>query len=1118
MTPPAAATASVWIWRATVETLGHSLWQGLAAALGLWLLLRLLPVRAPGRRYAAALAALAAVVVAGAVTFASLTPAGPLGSSPPRARPRPSRWALWVRSSAAEGKPSAPPRSELAGGEVNRAAAGRPAEGGRPVGASPPAGTALPPAPGEALGGKPWSPPTVSAATDAGQQPRGAAGPAGEWHRLLGLLYLAAVAVMMARLAWQVLPARRLTAGATRPPADWLARAEALRRTLCPRRRVRLAFTGRVGGPGVIGLLRPMVLLPASMATGLPPDALRAVLAHELAHIRRYDYLVNLLQRLVEALLFFNPAVWWISRQVRVEREAACDALAASALGSRLTAARGLSGAGERLTSGARAPAAAALVGERGRLLDRIQRLVNPAHRPLLGLRWYSLLSVLALSGAGLALLGAGTAAAVKALTPEQRMGRLVEVHRRHGPDRRSEIVPTEDNRIVITGRMRTAAGRPPPKGAEVTVTSWYTRDSGAASTKKVALQPDPDGRFRGEVPYGWVNLLAEAPGMAFTYKRLGRPEPGEGFRDVDVVVARGPRRQVRLVGPNGRPVGGVRLQCRYVPNGCPRLPGPVVSDANGIVHLRALPNVPIDAAIWHDGYEHDRRYLATDANQAEMLPFDRKIDIVLEADAPAVWTLEPSEPVTGRVVSAETHEPIADANILLAGGSPTGIGGRDPFGDHVRQLATTDRQGRFAVRTLRGGHRYLLFATAEGFGGVFLRDVRAGRRGLTVRLGPPLYISGRLTGDVDSWRDAKGRLRFIGQQDYMVRDASYRGCTRRAETTERDGHVAFRMGPFWPGKVDLKLGGRRIRTVAVGPKPLGGIALRVPTFDRPGIRDVEIRLLTPDGMPTPWGKLQISRRREDPFGGLTAEWVYPPIVDGRARVEALVGEPLVVTSDRTIGYWFPYTKVAELPPGNGPYVLDILVVPAGAVHGRVVDANGEPLKDAAVTLKADRRPAGIGRGNEPRDSDVTDEKGRFYLAPLPLGLRYSVRLRYEQGIRIAEPVVLDANNPVVRLKLRMPKGVTVAGRVLEADGTPGRAGLAINLVWHPLGTASTHSVGAGHTDGRGRFVLRNVNRDLPGFYEVAVLWTERGRPRTWHRTKRKLVFSELPMTIRLSQ
>lgn len=86
-----------------------------------------------------------------------------------------------------------------------------------------------------------------------------------------------------------------------------------------------IAFCHRVVVPTVVGVFRPMVLLPVSLASGLTPDQVEALIAHELAHIRRYDHLVNILQRLIEAFLFFHPGVWYLSRRVRIEREHCCD-------------------------------------------------------------------------------------------------------------------------------------------------------------------------------------------------------------------------------------------------------------------------------------------------------------------------------------------------------------------------------------------------------------------------------------------------------------------------------------------------------------------------------------------------------------------------------------------------------------------------------------------------------------------------------------------------------------------------------------------------------------------------------------------------------------------------
>ncbi|HZS47212.1 MAG TPA: M56 family metallopeptidase [Blastocatellia bacterium] len=134
--------------------------------------------------------------------------------------------------------------------------------------------------------------------------------------------------------------------------------------------------------PTVIGWLKPMILLPASSLMGLSTQQLEALLVHELAHIRRYDYLVNILQTTVETLLFYHPAVWWASQQVREEREHCCDDLAVSVCGDVLVYARALAdleqlrAAGPGLAMGANG----------GTLLRRIQRLIGspaPASRSL---------------------------------------------------------------------------------------------------------------------------------------------------------------------------------------------------------------------------------------------------------------------------------------------------------------------------------------------------------------------------------------------------------------------------------------------------------------------------------------------------------------------------------------------------------------------------------------------------------------------------------------------------------------------------------------------------------------------------------------------------------------
>lgn len=138
-------------------------------------------------------------------------------------------------------------------------------------------------------------------------------------------------------------------------------------------RPVRVLISSAAEGPSVVGWIRPLILLPAATLLALTSQQLEAVLAHEIAHIRRYDYLVNTLQLVVEALLFYHPAVWWTSARIRHERELCCDDLAVRSCGDALCYARALTTLERRRVL---APSLA-LGSTDGPLLFRIQRLVG---------------------------------------------------------------------------------------------------------------------------------------------------------------------------------------------------------------------------------------------------------------------------------------------------------------------------------------------------------------------------------------------------------------------------------------------------------------------------------------------------------------------------------------------------------------------------------------------------------------------------------------------------------------------------------------------------------------------------------------------------------------------
>lgn len=201
------------------------------------------------------------------------------------------------------------------------------------------------------------------------------------------------------RLAWgsrQVAVLRRSGEPAEGPV---LAVAAAVGSRLGLTRPVRLLITSLAEGPSVVGWIRPVILLPAATLLGLTSEQLEAVLAHEFAHIRRYDYLVNVLQMVVETLLFYHPAVWWTSARIRHERELCCDDLAVSLCGDPVCYARALTKL-ERLRS--LAPKMA-MGSNDGPLLYRIQRLTGAATRRFAPSRIPGILAIcLALACVGL--------------------------------------------------------------------------------------------------------------------------------------------------------------------------------------------------------------------------------------------------------------------------------------------------------------------------------------------------------------------------------------------------------------------------------------------------------------------------------------------------------------------------------------------------------------------------------------------------------------------------------------------------------------------------------------------------------------------------------------------
>lgn len=213
--------------------------------------------------------------------------------------------------------------------------------------------------------------------------------------RWLVLAWVAGVGLCSGRMTAEWVKLRRLAASARPAPVEWQERLDALSGRLGLGRAVRLLQSAAVDVPAAVGWLSPVVLLPVSALSGLSTRQLEMVLAHELAHIRRHDFAVNLAQVLVETLLFYHPAVRWVSHVIRVEREHCCDDVAVSTSGGALSYARALTALEElRVLPTVQGPAMSALGGS---LPERVRRLVTtPSAR--CSSRWVAGASVLTLA------------------------------------------------------------------------------------------------------------------------------------------------------------------------------------------------------------------------------------------------------------------------------------------------------------------------------------------------------------------------------------------------------------------------------------------------------------------------------------------------------------------------------------------------------------------------------------------------------------------------------------------------------------------------------------------------------------------------------------------------
>ena len=871
------------------------------------------------------------------------------------------------------------------------------------------------------------------------------------------------VAAMMLRLLWLVLGVGALRRH-SRPMDDPSVQAllTELKTLVGVSRRVALRVADDVVSPVAMGLIWPAIVLPTSIALGVPQEQLRAILAHELAHIRRLDYLVNFGQLIVEALLYFNPAVWWISRQIRVEREACCDAVAARALGDTLHYADALTCVTRYVHEGYAMAAMQAFGAHTGSetMADRLRRLLLPDHRPRLRLRWYSVLAGTLLSFAALFGLYQSAALAKRFLTDTERIAAMADLAETYQPP----LAEESSDRIPISVAVVTYDGAPLPdeKGfVETTVIN-------PRSTSGHGMGRDRgSNRFCCRVGTGDAYVTAVFPGYAPTMLEPFRIDAQDSDIELQLTLEQSFPATVRFVTPDGIAIPYVALSggykfCKNSWSGNIR----VTSDASGEARVEQREDpLPVMLRAKAEGFQ--------EAEQRDLMLVPGE---VLE------WVLQPDEPIEGLVVDRSTGTPLGGAEVALVFDTSNAFAA----GPEGKTITTADGMGRFALRGLADGRRYFFLVRAPGYGPE-LAVVTAGQNSdVRVQLAPR-YVRGILRGDLNLLARAKNGVTPViayGMDMSIPGEGHSHGDSgHEIPVTIVDGEGHFLIEDLRAGELFIQAGPTSVNIPVT--EPIENLVIDVATPESRGERTVIVNLPVPEGAPAAEGRLIVQ-----PQDGTGYSERRVPVRAGRAETTVI---PPARISLRTVGLngyipvpihgpWEPDDLRSgwRIPPGDDPFVIELPLERAGAIEGQVVLPDGTPAQGAYVYVRMDSPENGLWPDDYfcYTNTNLTcDADGRFAALPIPFNETFLVQANVDFA-RAEVRVTVHGDEPIASVQMQIPEGVDVPILVVDPSGTPMPDMEVLGL-----------SPGGGHgglrTGADGIFMLRGADPNTAYFVEA---------------------------------
>lgn len=846
---------------------------------------------------------------------------------------------------------------------------------------------------------------------------------------------------------------------------------ENLRKNLRINRKIKVAASDYITVPGVIGFFSPLLLLPVSLITGVPDEALKAILAHELAHIRRYDYLINFCQMVIEAILFFNPAVWWISRQIRIEREVCCDNAGIASIGRRIRYAEVLIQWAQKMKDRDMETVEMAIgfgkKNDNSGMLERIKRIVSSDHRPGLKVSWHIAAITLVLSIATLAALWQGTnmtvAFAGNLLTPQERIDKISEISQDYGYNKDKY---GEESKLQISGIIKTWDNKPLPKDAQIMLHISQPRYGESISISISKANPFSfDGTFSREVKYGTIYVLAAAEGYAPAYIGPLEPEPGNNIENVELVLQEGYPVTIKVIDEKGNPVESANITAGYPVEGSSSNSIALTTDINGIAIIEHAVDRKATLTINADGYE---------LYQAREISF--------KPDEINILKLTKSKPTTGTIISKITGEPVEGASIKILITIADKSNGSYNHGRHGEPDALSDEKGMFSLTKLRSDCRYLVLIEADGYNRQYLSDLRAGTENIKIELEPSKIIQGRIIGDLSKLKgDKNGNPIIIYSQKYRFENHSSTDETKQMTVTIIDGIGHFEITECWGQQVVISAGDESL-SVNIDEDSLDDVLI---DLNPKNVREVVLNFNVPEGNPDIEGQVRIDYSRPE-YISMKPAWL--DIVDNEARIKIPVPakfkysvsyDNMVSEGKAPVGYWFNEITSIDIPDDNEPYVINVPVYPAGAIYGTIRRPDGTIIEDAQIAVRVVEKPEVSKQSYISITASVTD-KGTFNVTPLPFGGRYGIIAYEDRSFGVSEVIEINENNPVVNIDIEVPDGVEIEGQLVDANDNPVRIPVTIDIDIKQGEISHGFSGPEKWPDEDGRFVYENVN---PGHY-----------------------------------